>query len=128
MKNKNVGKRIKDLLKENGITQIKVAKATGKTQSVISDIINGRRDCDELVNQLSSLYGWSRDYLMDGVRNNREDFIANSDNSNKGLTKEEKIKLIENLQGLYKKHQELLNDASQVMKEIAAINRILIME
>ena len=53
--------------------------------------------------------------------------IASDSISANGLTKEEKLRLVANLEELYRKHQSLLDDASQVMKEIAAINKILIM-
>lgn len=126
MKSKDVGSRIKIILKERNLSQRDVSDKTGQPQSVISDIINGRRDYDKLVNLLSEVYGWSRDYIITGRGELITQNIANSDNSNSGLSKEEKLRLVANLEELYRKHQQLLDDASQVMKEIAAINKLLI--
>lgn len=125
MKSKEVGLRIKNTLRENNLSQVSVAKDIGIPQSVISDIINGRRDYDKLVNMLSERYGWSRDYLITGEQLPKGDFIANSDIDGL-LSAEEHQKLIENLQKLYSKHDELLMQAGQVMKQIVAINKILI--
>ena len=54
------------------------------------------------------------------------DLIASDSISANGLTKEEKLQLINNLEELYRKHQKILDEASKVMKEIAAINKLLI--
>lgn len=125
MKSKEVGLRIKNTLKENNLSQVKVANDIGIPQSVISDIINGRRDYDKLVNMLSEHYGWSRDYLITGDQYSKHDFISNSDIDN-SLSMGERQKLIDSLQNLYSKHEGLLEQANMVMKQIIAINKILI--
>jgi len=127
MKSKEVGNRIAKILKDNRYSQRKFAEEVNMPQSVISEIINGNREVDKLVNIVSDKFGISRDYLITGVEANRNDMIANDSISANGLTKEEKLRLVANLEELYRKHQSLLDDASQVMREIAAINKILIM-
>jgi transcriptional regulator with XRE-family HTH domain len=127
MKSKEVGNRIAKILKDNRYSQRKFAEEVNMPQSVISEIINGNREVDKLVNIVSDKFGISRDYLITGVEANRNDMIASDSISANGLTKEEKLRLVANLEELYRKHQSLLDDASQVMKEIAAINKILIM-
>lgn len=127
MKSKEVGNRIAKILKDNRYSQRKFAEEVNMPQSVISEIINGNREVDKLVNIVSDKFGISRDYLITGVESNRNDMIASDSISANGLTKEEKLRLVANLEELYRKHQSLLDDASQVMREIAAINKILIM-
>lgn len=126
MKSKEVGNRIAKILKDNRYSQRKFAEEVNMPQSVISEIINGNREVDKLVNIVSDKFGISRDYLITGVEANHNDMIASDSISANGLTKEEKLRLIANLEELYRKHQSLLDDASQVMREIAAINKILI--
>jgi len=120
MKSVIVGKRIRALMKENKLSQRAVEKYTGINQSVLSEVINGRRDYERVVDKLCSAYGWSRDFIVTG-RNN----IANSDN-NTSLSNEERQILIKNLHELYCKHEDLIQQAGSVMKQIAAINKILI--
>lgn len=127
MKSKEVGNRIAKILKDNRYSQRKFAEEVNMPQSVISEIINGNREVDKLVNIVSDKFGISRDYLITGVEANRKDMIASDSIPANGLTKEEKLRLVANLEELYRKHQSLLDDASQVMMEIAAINKILIM-
>lgn len=127
MKSKEVGNRIAKILKDNRYSQRKFAEEVNMPQSVISEIINGNREVDKLVNIVSDKFGISRDYLITGVEANRNDMIASDSISANGLTKEEKLRLVANLEELYRKHQSLLDDASQVMREIASINKILIM-
>lgn len=107
-------------MKENKLSQRAVEEYTGINQSVLSEVINGRRDYERVVDKLCSAYGWSRDFIVTG-RNN----IANSDN-NTSLSNEERQILIKNLHELYCKHEDLIQQAGSVMKQIAAINKILI--
>lgn len=120
MKSVIVGNRIRALMKENKLSQRAVEEYTGINQSVLSEVINGRRDYERVVDKLCSAYGWSRDFIVTG-RNN----IANSDN-NTSLSNEERQILIKTLHELYCKHEDLIQQASSVMKQIAAINKILI--
>lgn len=120
MKSVIVGNRIRALMKENKLSQRAVEEYTGINQSVLSEVINGRRDYERVVDKLCSAYGWSRDFIVTG-RNN----IANSDN-NTSLSNEERRILIKTLHELYCKHEDLIQQAGSVMKQIAAINKILI--
>ena len=126
MKDENVGNRISKVIKDNGYSQRSLALEMKIPQSVVSDMIRGRREIDKLVNMVADKFGVSRDYLITGEESNRLDMIASDSISANGLTTEDKLRLINNLEELYRKHQKLLDDASQVMKEIAAINKILI--
>lgn len=127
MKSKVIGQRIVKLLKDNRYSQRQFAKETGYTQSVISEILGGKREIDKLINIVAEKFDVSRDYLITGNVVNKNDLIADNSISPNGLTKEEKQHLFHNLEGLYKKHKKLLDDANEVMKEIAAINKLLIL-
>lgn len=126
MKSEVIGKRIAKILKDNRYSQRQFAEETGYTQSVVSEIIRGNREIDKLINIVAEKFAVSRDYLITGKESNKMDLIASDSIPANGLTKEEKLRLFDNLEELYRKHQQLLDDASQVMKEIAAINKILI--
>lgn len=126
MKSVEIGERIAKILKDNRYSQRQFAEENGYTQSVISDILRGRREIDKLINIVAERFGVSRDYLITGNESNKMDLIASDSISANGLTKDEKLQLINNLEELYRKHQKILDEASQVMKEIAAINKLLI--
>lgn len=126
MKSLEIGERIAKILKDNRYSQRQFAEENGYTQSVISDILRGRREIDKLINIVAERFGVSRDYLITGNESNKMDLIASNSISANGLTKDEKLQLINNLEELYRKHQKILDEASQVMKEIAAINKLLI--
>ena len=126
MRSKDVGERIRNILKEKGLTQRKVEAESGINQSVLSDVIRGNRDYEKVVERLSSYYGWSRDYIITGKGDIEQSNIAEGNQDTNSLSKEEKLRLINKLEELYCKHQKLLDDANQVMKEIAAINKLLI--
>ena len=128
MKSEIVGKRIAKILKDNRYSQRQFAEETGYTQSVISEILRGNREIDKMINIVAEKFGVSRDYLITGEESNKMDLIANNSMPANGLTKEDKLNLVHNLEELYRKHQQLLDDASQVMKEIAAINKLLIID
>ena len=55
MKSKVIGQRIVKLLKDNRYSQRQFAKETGYTQSVISEILGGKREIDKLINILPEL-------------------------------------------------------------------------
>ena len=126
MKSEIIGKRIAKILKDNRYSQRQFAEETGYTQSVISEILRGNREIDKLINIVAEKFGVSRDYLITGEESNKIDLIASDSIGANGLTKEQILFLLDKLQSLYSKHQKLLDDASQVMKEISSINKILI--
>lgn len=67
MKSKEVGARIRALMKEHRLSQRKVQEDTGINQSVLSETINGNMGYERVVDRLASVYGWSRDYLVTGA-------------------------------------------------------------
>lgn len=124
MDKKEVGVRIKAFMKEKGLTQTKVADILGIKQSSVSDMISGRRDTVRLALGLANYYSLSSDIFL-GSNNKYVQDMAERDIIN-SLNVDERQNLINCLHDLYKKHEDLLNETCSVMKQIAAINKILI--
>lgn len=59
-----VGKRIKSLLRERGVTQNEIMQDTGIIRSTISAMINGKRKNDKLVDYCVKKFGISREELV----------------------------------------------------------------
>lgn len=116
-----VGKRIKAFLKEKGLKQSDLGDALKLPQSTISDMINGRRDTFRLADLIASHYGVSRDWLFDGCEV-LDDFSGGAIE----LDQEQRQKLLERLNSLYERHQDIIREEQEIMKQMVAINRMLI--
>ncbi len=73
------------------------------------------------------------DYFIKGEENKLSDIIANNNISENGLSQEDKVRLLDKLEVLYERHQVILQtisdatkESGDVLKEIAAINKLLI--
>lgn len=128
-----VGMRIKALLKGKKVTQLDLAQKTGFTQSIISEMLSGKRNSLPLVEKVCEIYGVSRDYIITGEENKLSDIIANNNIGENGLSHEDKIRLLDKLESLYERHQVILQTISdatkeggEVLREIATINKLLI--
>ncbi len=128
-----IGNRIKSLLKNKKMTQGELATKTGFTQSVISEMISGKRNVMPLVEKLVELFQVSRDYIIAGEENNLSDIIIENNISENGLSKEERLRLLDKLNDLYELHQTVIKEtevrlqkAEEIMKEIIAVNKLLI--
>lgn len=133
MDKEEVRNRVKSLLKEKGLTQLELAEIMGKTQSVISEMISGKRNILPLVEKLCELYGFSRDYIITGKEGNIADVVINNNIGEGGLSDEERKRLVEKIGSLYDKHQDVMltvskmaEEANNLMREIIALNKILI--
>lgn len=133
MDRNEVGMRIKSFLKSKKVTQLELSKMTGFTQSVISEITSGKRNPLPLVEKICELYGVSRDFLITGEENKLSDIIANNEEVRNGLSHDDKVRLLDKLESLYERHQVILKtisdatkESGEVLKEIAAINKLLI--
>lgn len=128
-----IGNRIKALLKQKKMTQSDLSSATGFTQSVISEMLSGKRNITPLIEKIVPIFGVSRDYIIAGEENNRCDIIASNDISPNGLTKEEHLRLVERIDSMYELHQQRIKEANDsikaagdIMKEIISITRLLV--
>lgn len=133
MNKEEVRNRVKSLLKEKGLTQLELAEIMGKTQSVISEMISGKRNILPLVEKLCELYGLSRDYIITGKEGNIADVVINNSIGESGLSVEERKSLVEKMNRLYDRHQEVMinvskmaAEANDLIKQIMALNNILI--
>ena len=100
MDRNEVGMRIKSFLKSKKVTQLELSKMTGFTQSVISEIISGKRNPLPLVEKICELYGVSRDFLITGEENKLSDIIANNEEVRNGLSHDDKVRLLDKLESL----------------------------
>lgn len=133
MDKKDIGYRLKSFIKAQGLTQSVIAMQMGKTQSEISEMISGRRRFEPLATYLCDKYGASMDYFIKGEENKLSDIIANNNISENGLSHDDKVRLLDKLEILYERHQVILKtisdatkESGDILKEIAAINKLLI--
>lgn len=125
MDKKEVGIRIKRFMKVRGLKQQQVADDLNLKQSTVSSMISGQRDTIRLAIEMSEFYNVSREEFFGGSTPVPLE-IKEHDMKENGLTSDEKQILINKLESLYNKHQQLLEQVNSVMKEISAINKILI--
>lgn len=126
----SIEKRVKTILKEKGVTQKTLSRDTGFSQSYISEMITGKKDILPLVEKLCEMFNVSRDYIIAGSANTISDIAMEQgvrDNGN-GLTNEDRLRLTEKLNSLYERQQHIINEMQFVMKEIVAVNKLLIAE
>lgn len=130
MKSKEVGDRLKGLLKEKKVTQAKLSEMIGMQQSVISEIMLGKRDISDLVEKVSVLFGWSRDYIIAGSANTISDIALEHGvkDAGNGLTQEDRLRLTDKLNSLYERQQDIINELQSIMKEVVSVNKLLIAE
>lgn len=133
MDKKNIGCRLKSFMKAQGLTQSSIAMQMGKTQSEISEMVSGRRRFEPLATYLCDKYGASMDYFITGEENKLSDIIANNNIGKDGLSHNDKVRLLDKLEYLYERHQEIMQTISsatkecgEILKEIASINKLLI--
>lgn len=121
MKDLNVAERIKSLMKKRHLTQSELAEVTGYTQSVISEMLNGKRNIIPLAEKVAEYFGASRDWLIDGYEV-LDDFTGGGVE----LNQDQRQKLLERLNTLYERHQDIIREEQEIMKQMMAINRMLI--
>lgn len=128
MNKEEVRNRIKSLLKEKGLTQLELAEIMGKTQSVISEMINGKRNILPLVEKLCELFDVSRDYIIAGSANSISDIALEHGlrNAGNGITQEDRLRLTDKLNSLYERQQDIINELQSIMKEVVSVNKLLI--
>lgn len=73
------------------------------------------------------------DYFITGEENKLSDIIANNNIGKDGLSHSDKVRLLDKLESLYERHQEIMQTISsatkecgEILKEIASINKLLI--
>jgi len=116
---KDVGNRIKTILKERNVSQNRLSMMTGYRQSVISEMLNGKRNVFPLAEYIGRTFGFSMDFLIYGKG---EKYLGFG-----GLLEEgERAVLMDKIGKLYEKQQQLLNEMQNVVYEIGSIRNSLL--
>lgn len=123
VKRKKVGDRIASFMNEKGITQKRFSEMTGISQSIISEMVNGKRNNIPLAQYIADNFGISLDWLINGV-NEKDNVYSTLDNGI--LSQAERLELARKLSSLYVKHQNLMEQAQEIFHEIVTINKLLI--
>lgn len=123
LKRKATGERIASVMKEKGITQMRLSEMTGFTQSVISEMVNGKRNNMPLAQYIADNFGKSLDWLINGTETKMGTAIQQETSS---ISRIDRIELSNKLSLLYATHQKLMEQAQDIFQEIVAINKLLI--
>ncbi len=118
--------RIKLIMQEEGLKQRELAVKTGMAQSSISAILNGVRSPILLVDAMTEKMGIMRGWLLTGVgyKYNIETNIelANISTDSENISMTDKIAIMKEIDAMYNRHQELLQEAEAIMKTIIDLN------
>ncbi len=121
--------RIKEVMKEMGITnQKEFEAAVGVAQSTISAIFNLNRSSLPLIEAMSEKFGISKQWLLTGagikyLKTEINDSIINLS----GMTNSDRIELLKRLALLYERHQKIMEEEQDIMKQIVELNKYLIL-
>lgn len=131
-RNVDICKRIKDIMHEESLNQKDLADKTGVVQSSISAMLNGKRSPEPLVNAMSDKMGINKQWLVNGVGLKYENSKIIAEDSKRilsceGLSVEDKVSLMKEMNALYEKHQSLLEEAQSIMKTIIEINKKILL-
>lgn len=128
-KEESIINRIKEVMKERGITgQKEFEAAVGVAQSTISAIFNLNRSSLPLIEAMSEKFNISKQWLLTGV--GMKYLQANIENSPVNLsemTNSDRIDLLNRLNLLYDRHQKIMEEEQDIMKQILELNRKLIL-
>lgn len=120
--------RIKEVMRENALNQKGLVEKTGMKQSSVSDILGMKRSPMPLVEKMVEVFGVNKLWLLSGngfKYANSED-IAKSD-MGKSSAILNKTEILNEVNALYKKHQELLAQAAEIMGTIVDLNKKLLL-
>lgn len=120
MKDLQIAERIKSLIKKRRMTQGQLSQITGFQQSVISEMLNGKRNIIPLAEKVAEKFGASRDWIIGGCE------VLDEFTGGIELDQEQRQKLLERLNDLYSRHQDIIREEQEIMKQMMTINRMLI--
>lgn len=129
-KDKKIVERIKAIMREEGVKQVEFAKRLNTDQSSVSAVLNLKRSPMALVDKIEKVLGINRTWLLtgEGVQHGAEDVELDKNIANLStLSIEDRTKMLSDVNLLYKRHQDLLEEASEVMKQIVELNKILLL-
>lgn len=84
----NVGKKIKDYLKEKGITQVVAAEMLGSTQQVVGRLLNGKPFGKRTAANWAKVFGFNAAWLTTGYGAMFEADMENIANTTKKIVQE----------------------------------------
>ena len=129
-KDEKICERIEIIMREKGLTRAALAEEVKIAQSTVSAILNMRRPPMPLIEKMCSFYGINKSWILTGggAKYNSNDVkLDNNIASLQNLSIEERAKMINDINQLYKRHQDLLAEASEVMKQIVELNKSLLL-
>lgn len=120
--------RIKDLMKEKALSQKELCEQTNMIQSSVSAILNGKRSPMPIVDKVCEIFAINKEWLLTGIgmKYKQSNDISNAilcDNS----AISDKMAIIKEMNELYKKHQNLLQQAQEIMETIVDMNKKILM-
>lgn len=120
--------RIKEVMKERGITnQKEFEAAVGVAQSTISAIFNLNRSSLPLIDAMGDKFGISKQWLLTGTGMK---YLQTNDDAPvnlSGMTNSDRIELLNRLNLLYERHQKIMEEEQDIMKQIVDLNKKLIL-
>jgi transcriptional regulator with XRE-family HTH domain len=128
-KNEEIKNRIEEIMREKGLSGKGLAEDLSYDQSSISAVLNLKRSPMALIEKMSEAYGISKTWFLTGGGTkftSSEQIIDKKLANVNNLSIEERAKMINDVNQLYKRHQDLLEEASKVMKQIVELNKALL--
>lgn len=122
---KRINERIKEIMCEKGYNQSELADITGIAQSTISAILRGARKHTPLINALSEKLGINKEWLLSGVGVKYKNSTAITDNTHLDITA--RAAIMREVNALYARHQNLLEEAGKVMATIVELNKKILL-
>lgn len=120
--------RIKEIMREQQLNQIMLSEKTGVIRSSISAILSGIRSNRPLVDAMAEKMGVNKDWLLigSGFKYTNSQKVANVAESSH-LDINERNTIMKELNALYARHQNLLEEASGIMKTIVELNKKILL-
>lgn len=129
-KSEEIKNRIEEIMREKGLNGKQLAKAVSIDQSTVSSVLGLKRSPMSLLEKISSTYGVNKMWLLTGrgIKYIASDLALDKTMTDvNNLSIEERAKMVNDINQLYKRHQDLLAEASEVMKQIVELNKSLLL-
>lgn len=128
-KDKEICQRIEEVMREKGITKSELAVQVSIAQPTVSAVLNLKRSPMALINKMCEKYGLNKTWLLTGggSKYNTNSTPLNIDITSNKLSLEERARILNDVNQLYKRHQDLLAEASDIMLQIVELNKKLLL-
>lgn len=125
---KQIIERIKEVMREQQLNQGMLSEKTGVIRSSISAILSGTRNNKPLVNAMAEKMGVNKEWLLlgSGFKYSESNDVANVAESSQ-FDINERNAIMRELNALYSRHQNLLEEASEIMKTIVELNKKILL-